>query len=69
MREDPAKALPSERRVWLDEAVTDFLFVLIIVGFFGLAVLFVRLCVSIVGEDTVLPEEVDTSIDDEVVAS
>ena len=49
--------------------MNDFLLVLIIVAFFGLAVLFVRLCGSIVGEDTVELDDTGTSIDDEVVAS
>jgi hypothetical protein len=31
--------------------VTDFLLVLLIIGFFALAVLFVRFCESIVGRD------------------
>lgn len=69
LRKDSAKALPWERCDWLDGAVTDLLLVLLIVGFFGLAVLFVRLCVSIVGDDVALPVESEASTDDAVAAS
>jgi hypothetical protein len=50
-RQDSAKALPIGVFAWLDGSVTDLLLVLLIIGFFALAVLFVRFCESIVGRD------------------
>jgi hypothetical protein len=47
----------------------DILFVALICGFFGLAVLFVRLCDSIVGADTASTDETTAPVEEEEVAA